>query len=52
MSFSQVKYAVDESMLKTDDDKSDDFEHEIPLKNGSPSESSEVKKSVLTRSIT
>ncbi|MEK7142193.1 MAG: transcription termination factor NusA [Patescibacteria group bacterium] len=44
MSFSQVKYAVDESMLKTDDDKSDDFEHEIPLKNGSPSESSEVKK--------
>ena len=44
MSFSQVKYAVDESMLKTDDDKSDDFEHEIPTNNNASSEGLEVKK--------
>lgn len=44
MSFSQIKYAVDESMLKTDDDKSEDLDHDDAFKNGAPSDGAEIKK--------
>jgi len=44
MSFSQIKYAVDESMLKTDDDENEDVGPVVPIKHDTASEGSEIKK--------
>jgi len=44
MSFSQIKYVVDESMLKTADDESEDIDHIIPMKHDTPSVGAEIKK--------
>ena len=47
MSFAQVKYVVDESMLKTEEDGDDDNEHEMPAKQEDVSGVGEVKKNSL-----
>src|SRR3989339_730918 len=44
MSFAQAKYVVDESMLKTEEDESDDNEHEMPPRQEVVSDIGEVKK--------